>query len=97
MFKFSDIIEQSQTLLFYTSSLIQRMQHLKKAMCNVKDVTRLGRVAARMMDEYLGDRTGFIEVSNHYGLLLKEHHFAAQQRHVKMLQYQQNDLQYISR
>ena len=31
-----------------------------------------------MMDEYLGDRTGFIEVSNHYGLLLKEHDFTAQ-------------------
>ena len=54
------------------------MQHLKKAMRNVKDVTRLGGVAARMMDEYLGDKTGFIEVSNHYGLLLREHDFAAQ-------------------
>ena len=74
LFKFSDIIAQS----YYSSTLIQRMQHLKKAMRNVKDVTRLGGVAARMMDEYLGDRTGFIEVSNHYGLLLKEHNFTAQ-------------------
>ena len=37
-----------------------------------------------MMDEYLGDTTGFIEVSNHYGLLLKEQHdFAAQTKTYK--------------
>ena len=61
------------------------MQHLKKAMRNVKDVTRLGGVAARMMDEeYLGDdKTGFIEVSNHYHLLLKEHDFTAQTKTYK--------------
>ena len=62
------------------------MQHLKKAMQNVKDVTQLGGVAARMMDKYLGDRTGFIEVSNHYGLLLllKEHDdFTAQTKTYK--------------
>ena len=59
------------------------MQHLKKAMRNVKDVTRLGGLAARMMDEYLGDRTGFIEVSNHYSLLLKEHDFTAQTKTYK--------------
>ena len=78
LFKFSDIIEQSQTLTFYSSLTIQRMQHLKKAVRNGKDVTILGGVAARMMDEYLGDKTGFIEVSNYYGLLLNEHDFAAQ-------------------
>ena len=83
LFKFSDIIEQSQTLIFYSSSTIQRMQHLKKAMQNVKDVTRLGGVTARMMDEYLGNKTGFIEVSNHYGLLLKEHDFTAQTKTYK--------------
>ena len=55
LFKFSDVIEQSQTLLFYTSSSIQRMQHLKKTMRKFKDVMRLGGVAARMMDEYLGE------------------------------------------
>ena len=49
----------------------------------MKDVTRLGGVAARMMDEYLGDRTGLIEVSNHYGLLLKEHDFMAQMKTYK--------------
>ena len=59
------------------------MKFLKTAMRSVKDVTRLGGVAARMMDEYLGDRTGFIEVSNHYGLLLKEHDFAAQTKAYK--------------
>ena len=78
LFKFADIIQQSQTILFYSSSPIQRMYHLKNAMRNYKDVTRLGGVAARMMDEYLGDKTAFIEVSNHYGLLLREHDFAAQ-------------------
>ena len=83
LFKFADIIEQLQTLLFYSSLLIQRMQHLKKVMRKFKDVTRLGGVAARMMDKYLGDRTGFIEVSNHYGLLLKEHDFAAQTKTYK--------------
>ena len=83
LFKFADIIEQSQTLLFYLSISIQRMQHLKKVMRKFKDVTRLGGVAARMMDKYLGDRTGFIEVSNHYGLLLKEHDFAAQTKTYK--------------
>ena len=36
-----------------------------------------------MMDKYLGDRTGFIEVSNHYSLLLKEHDFAAQTKTYK--------------
>ena len=30
LFKFSDIIQQSQTLIFYSSSTIQRMQHLKE-------------------------------------------------------------------
>ena len=50
---------------------------------NARDVTRLGGVAARMMDEYLGDRTGFIELSNHYGLLLKEHDFTAQTKAYK--------------
>ena len=60
------------------------MQYLKKAMRNVRDVTRLGGVAARMMDEYLGYRTGFMEVSsNHYGLLLKKHDFAAQTKTYK--------------
>ena len=52
-------------------------------MRNVRDVTRLGGVAARMMDEYLGDRIGFIEVSNHYSLLLKEHDFTAQTKTYK--------------
>ena len=52
-------------------------------MWNVRDVTRLGGVAARMMDEYLGDRTGFIKVGNHYGLLLKEHDFTAQTKTYK--------------
>ena len=66
------------------STSIQRMQHLKKAMQNAKDVTQLGGAAARMMDEYLGDRTGFIKVSNHYGLLLKEHgDFTAQTKTYK--------------
>ena len=83
LFKFSDIIEQSQKLFLYSSTSIQRMQHLKKAMQNVKEVTWLGCVAARMMDKYLGDRTGFIEVSNHYGLLLKEHNFTAQTKTYK--------------
>ena len=46
LFKFSDIIEQSQTLIFYLTSMIQRMNLLKKAMRNLKDVTRLGCVAA---------------------------------------------------
>ena len=59
------------------------MQHLKKAMRNVRDVMRLGGIAARMMDKYLGDRTGFIEVSNHYGLLLREHDFTAQTKTYK--------------
>ena len=83
LFKFSDIIEQSQTLIFYSTSMIQRMHLLKKAMRNVKDVTRLGGVAVRMMDKYLGDRTGFIEVSNHCSLLLKEHNFTAQTKTYK--------------
>ena len=83
LFKFCDIIEQSQTLLFYTSTPIQRMQHLNKAMRNVRDVSRLGGVAARMMDEYLGDKTGFIEVSNHYCLLPKEADLAAQAKTYK--------------
>ena len=39
LFKFSDIIEQSQKLFLYSSTSIQRMQHLKKAMQNVKEVT----------------------------------------------------------
>ena len=59
------------------------MQHLKKVMQKFEDVTQLGGVATRMMDEYLGDRTGFIEVINHYGLLLKEHDFAAQTKTYK--------------
>ena len=42
LFKFSDIIEQSQTLLFYS-------QHLKKAMRNVKDISRLSGVTARVI------------------------------------------------
>ena len=84
LFKFSDIIEQSQTLLFHTSLSIQQMQHLKKVMRKFKDVTQLGGVVARMMDEYLGDRTGsFIEVSNHYVPFLKEHEFAAQTKTYK--------------
>ena len=83
LFKFTDIIEQSQTLLFYTSSSIHQMQHLKKVMQKFKDVTWLGGVAARMIDEYLGDRTGFIEVSNHYGLLLKDHNVTAQTKTYK--------------
>ena len=83
LFKFSDIMEQSQTMIFYSTSMNQRMNVVKRAMRNLKDVTRLGGVAARMMDEYLGDRTGFIEVSNHYGLLLKEHDFAAQTKAYK--------------
>ena len=36
-----------------------------------------------MIDEYLGDRTGFIEVSNHYGLLLKDHNVTAQTKTYK--------------
>ena len=40
LFKFSDIIEQSQqTLLFYMSLSNQQMQHLKKIMRKFKDVT----------------------------------------------------------
>ena len=39
LFKFADIIQQSQTLLFYSSTSIQRMQHLKKVMRKFKDVT----------------------------------------------------------
>ena len=38
LFKFADIIEQSQTLLFCTSSSIHQMQHLKKVMRKFKDV-----------------------------------------------------------
>ena len=49
LFKFSDIIEQSQTLLFYSDSSIQRIQHLKKAMRNVKDISRLSGVTARVI------------------------------------------------
>ena len=78
LFKFSDTIDGSQTLLFYSDSSIQQIQHLKKAMRNVKDISRLGGVAARMMDEYFGDRTGLIEVSNRYNCLLKEADMAAQ-------------------
>ena len=68
--KFHDILEYSKTLFFYTSSLIQRMTHLKRAMRNIKDISRLGGIAARMMDEYLGDKTAFIEVSNFYDSLI---------------------------
>ena len=39
-------------------------------MRSIKDISRLGGIAARMMDEYLGDKTAFIEVSNFYDSLI---------------------------
>ena len=57
-------------MLFYSNSTIQHTQHVKKAMRDVKDRCHLRGMSARMMDEYLGDKVGFISVSNHYKKLM---------------------------
>eukprot|EP00957_Ditylum_brightwellii_P123617 9424762-Ditylum_brightwellii.AAC.1 len=41
-------------------------------MTNQTEVTRLGRITARIVYGYYGDKTGFIKVSNHYGLCLNK-------------------------
>ena len=46
------------------------MQHVKKAMRDVKDKSRLGGIAVQIVDEYLGDKVGFISVSNHHDKLM---------------------------
>ena len=53
-------------MLFYSNSTIQHTQHVKKAMRDVKDRCHLRGMSARMMDEYLGDKVGFVSVSNHH-------------------------------
>ena len=53
-------------------------QNKNVGMCNMKVLSCLGGIAETIMDTYFGDRTGFIEVSNHYDLLLKEVDLAAQ-------------------
>ena len=73
LFKFSDIIEQSESLLFYSDKPIERMKQVKRVMRSHDDISRIGGVAARLMDEYFGDTTGFIQVSDFYSYLLKEH------------------------
>ena len=78
LFKFSEILECSESMLFYSNSPIQRIYYVKKVMRDVKDKSRLGGIAARMMDEYFGDKAGFISVSNHYDKLMMEADMMAQ-------------------
>ena len=72
LFKFREIIEYSESMLFYSNVPVQRIQYVKKVMRDVKDKSRLGGIAARMMDEYFSDKVGFISVSNHYDKLMME-------------------------
>ena len=52
-------------------------------MCNVKDKSCLGGIAARMIDEFFIDKVGFIPVSNHYDKLMIEADMKAQAEEYK--------------
>lgn len=70
LLKFRDILEYRETLFFYSTVPNQRMRIVKKFMRNnKKDMSRLGGITARFLNEFLGDPTSFLDVSNTYNRL----------------------------
>ena len=51
------MLESHETIMVFSATTNKRLGYLKKVIRGMIDMTRLGGITARIIDEHLGDKT----------------------------------------
>ena len=75
LIKFQSMLDYPKDALFFMRNVPTRLPQLKKIINSIKDVTRIGPTALRMLDETFGDGFQYLQILNTH-----DGHLASKQR-----------------